>query len=53
MTFLSPRIKVNVATRFEVIIRGIIEHLYGVRLGQRTVVKLNLHIDDVRDAAPH
>ena len=37
----------------EIVVSGIIEHLYGVRLGQRTVVKLNLHVDNVRDAAPH
>jgi len=37
----------------EVIVCGIIEYRYRVRLGQRPVVKLNLHIDDVRNAAPH
>src|SRR5260370_31171740 len=36
--------------RLEVVVRGVVEHGDRIGLGQGTIIKLNLHVDDVSHA---
>ena len=49
----TPRCSKCRRLRTEVVIRRIPQHPHTVRLGQRRVVKLDLHVDDVGNSRPH
>src|SRR4051812_37922890 len=43
----TPRWKNRRRLRLEVVIHGVPQHLHAIRPGQRGVVELDLHVDDV------